>query len=350
MSTILEECESYGLKMIRYGEGTTLPTKYHAMHSSRYSSLTGCYLICEKLATLELTTSYHEGKPTTYICSLNEQNIVAMNGQKAYMQFQKVAKIPSLKKLGLENLLHQNSYDGKYAQSSVPCIGVLNHERAVLSNVYEYDINSAYASVIVREIPSFSEIEYNRVVKEGEIGFLLNENLSLCHFGEFAEVICKLIPTPKPLKEYIYKWYQKKKEGDKEAKCMLNFPIGYFQRTNPFFRAYVVNSCNERIQRLINEDIFMWNTDAIYSTKKLDLKIGNGIGEWKEIPIKKIQLLGLNYQIDDEPPSYRGIPKYWFEQFKKEHGRPFDLTLDKIPNRVNKWVMNWNKMKLEELQ
>lgn len=348
MSDILEECKSFGLRMIRYGDSTPYPTKRHAMHSSEYSSLSGCFLICEKLATLEITTSYHDGKPTTFVTSLNELHVNTVKGQRPYMQFQRAAHIPTLDSLGLGDIIPKSKTEGKYLLSATPILGSKSSRNAVFSNVYEYDINSAYSSVLLQGVPLFSEIDYNRVVRSGEIGFLLNDNLSLCYEGEEAEIICPIVPCPTELKAYIFKWYNEKLMGISDAKAMLNFPIGYFQRTNPLFRAYVVNSCNDRIRKLISKSVFMWNTDAIFSTEKLDLDIGERIGQWKEIKINTIKVNGLNYQIDNELPTYRAIPKYWFQNWEKVHGRPFDILKDELPKRVNKWSMNWKTLKLEE--
>ena len=257
--------------------------------------------------------------------------------------------VPTLKQLGIEELFYKSSKEGKFSFSAIPTIGSKTQNKAVFSNVYEYDINSAYASVLLAGVPNFSQIERNRVVRHGEIGFMLEESLSLCYPGEIAELVMPLIPCPESLKEYIHKWYNLKKKGSVEAKAMLNYPIGYFQRTNPLFRAYVVNSCNRRIKKLINEHTITWNTDAVYTTENLDLIIGEEIGQWKKRYIRKFTLLGCNYQIEEENPIFRGIPKYWFESFKRIHGRPFNLETDTLPDRVNKRNMNWNTLKLEEI-
>ena len=352
MACILEMVKSYGLRPIRYGANCKYPTKNHAIHSAEYTSLSGCFLISESLTRLEITTSYYTNDrnkkplPTTWLCSLNESKITSISGQRAYMEFQKAAKIPTLKQMGIENILHKSSVTGSYLQSATPLIGSKTMFLSEYSNVYEYDRNSAYSSVLLEGVPLFSQIDYNRVVREREIGFMLDENLCLCHEGEIAEVIFPLVPCPIEIQNYIQKWYNLKKEGDPNAKCMLNFPIGYYQRTNPFFRAYVVNRCNEIIRNLIGEHIITWNTDAVYSLIPLDLKVGEEIGEWKLRKIKKFKLQGCNYQIEEENPVYRGIPKYWFEAFKRVNGRPFDLSKDVLPERVNKWHMDWEHLSL----
>ena len=210
MAQVLEECKMYGLHMIRYGEGAKYPTKLHAIKSEEYNSLSGCFLIGEKLATLEITTCYHVNDKqkkmlaTTWVCSLNEQKINVINGQKAYMQFQKAAHIPTLKQLGLEEMFRKRYIDGKFSYSAIPTIGSKTQNKAVFRNVYEYDINSAYASVLLNGVPNFNQIDYNRVVKNGEIGFMLDESLCLCHEGEQAEIVIPLKQCPIELKKYIF--------------------------------------------------------------------------------------------------------------------------------------------------
>lgn len=355
MAQILDDCvRKYGLKPIRYGMGCKHLSKAAAMHSNDYSSLSTDFLISETPATLEITTCYHINEkqkkflPTTWVCSLNNHRIKVVNGQRAFTQFQRVAKIPSLEQLGV-TIIPYDKATGKYAYSAFPIIGSKSTEIRQYSNVYEYDINSAYSSVLLAGVPNFDQIEYDRVVREGEIGFFENEGLGLAYPGQEAAIVVPIVPPSKELKAYIYKWYNEKRLGNEDAKAMLNFPIGYHQRKNPLFRAYVVNSCNERIRALMDEHTVMWNTDAIYTTKKLDLDIGEGIGQWKEIKIPLLKTMGCNYQIGDDTPVYRGIPKYWFENFAKINGRPFDITKDTLPERVNKWHMNWETLSLEEI-
>ena len=355
MNLVLNEVKSCGLKMIRYGSDTKYPTKAHAIKSKEYSSLSWCYLISETLTRLEVTTTYYTNDrepkmyPITWVCSLNEKKAIERTGQVAYMQFQRAAKIPSAKQLGIDKLLAESNISGKYLYSAVPMLGSKSHEIRQYNNIYEYDRNSAYSSVLLSKMPSFAYLDRDREVREGEIGWLLTENLALCHVGEFANFISPLSDTPEAVLNYIKKWYNLKQRGNAEAKAMLNFPIGYYQRTNPLFRAYVVNSCNDIIRELLDEHVVLWNTDAVYSDVELPLKVGSAIGEWKKTKIEKFTLLGTNYQINNEHPSYRGIPKQWFEAFKNINGRPFDLTKDKLPGRVNKWFMNWEKLKLEEI-
>lgn len=169
-----------------------------------------------------------------------------------------------------------------------------------------------------------------------------------------ADIKFKLIDTPKKLKDFLIRWYNRKKNstGNEklEAKAMLNLPIGYCQRYNPFLRSYVVNTCNKVIKDIIDENTLFWNTDAIFSkVRRPELEIGNEIGQFKEIKCDKLVYVGNVYQINDEDPTYRGISKTWFKSFEKEYGRKYDLLkdYDKTISRINYYDLNWETLKLE---
>lgn len=124
---------------------------------------------------------------------------------------------------------------------------------------------------------------------------------------------------------------------------MLNLPIGYCQRYNPFLRSYVVNSCNEVIKRLIDDDTLFWNTDAIFSRKRRpELELGTEIGQFKEIHCDTLSYVGNVYQINNEDPTYRGISKSWFKAFEKKNGRKYDLLKDYDVSieRINYYSLN----------
>lgn len=353
MSSLIDKLNSFGIRYVRIGEGTKYPTRKAALKSAEWSSFATCATIEETLATLEVTTKYWGDKfqVTTWSCSLNGIPTITVNGRVAYMQFQRAAKIPTLKQLGIEEDFALSKITGRYQYSAIPMIGSKTQNKAVFRNVYMYDRNSAYASTIALKMPSFKVLDRDRVVKVGEIGWLLTENLALRYPGQYADYITPLIDTPIEVKNYIKKWYDLKNTGDQNAKAMLNFPIGYYQRTNPLFRAYVVNSCNDTIYRLISEeDTILWNTDAIYTLKPRKLTIGEEIGQWKVEKIDKITIFGCNYQVNNDTPVYRGIPKQWFESFERIHGRPFDLERDDIPKRINRWYFDRSRMKLEQIK
>jgi hypothetical protein len=124
---------------------------------------------------------------------------------------------------------------------------------------------------------------------------------------------------------------------------MLNLPIGYCQRYNPFLRSYVVNKCNNKIKAIIDHNTLFWNTDAIFSrVRRPELELGTEIGQFKEIHCNTLTYVGNVYQINNEDPTYRGISKSWFKAFEKEHGRKYNLLLDydKQISRINYYNLN----------
>lgn len=142
---------------------------------------------------------------------------------------------------------------------------------------------------------------------------------------------------------YYNKWWKKKKAGDDKAKAMMNYVPGCWQNRNPFLRAYIVNSCNKRMEKLIDKNTLMVNTDAIYSSvQRTDIPIGDGLGEFK-MEHTKMRIKGLEYQkfIDGKwDTSYRGIPKIAFKE-------DWNILTDNVPAVNMIWNFNKNEMRLE---
>ena len=349
----------YKLDQIIYGAGYKYKSKEAAMASSEYTSLEGCYLIGVLDSKLEITTSWWTNeetkkfRPTTWVCDLNEESSFCVKGLRTYSEFNKVCKIPKVEET-LYDFLEKDETTGKYVNSAKPIIGYRGEKDklVVYDKIYEYDLNSAYSSVILGGIPDLRNPLFNVEVGKGQVGFMLDDCLTMVKGGE-AEVVFNIIECPQEVKDYIYRWYDKKKNSTgnekQEAKAYLNLPIGYSQRTNPFFRAYVVNSCNNRIRKYLGKDVVLWNTDAIFSTKPLDMEIGKEIGQWKLIEYNGLRCIGNTYQIMDEIPVFRGIPKAWFVNFEKKNGHKFILGEDALPNKMNKYGYNEETNQLEEI-
>lgn len=196
--------------------------------------------------------------------------------------------------------------------------------------VYIYDLNSAYGAVLKDKVIDTSRFEYEREVRENEVGFLFNNDLPLIKSGsEYADIVFPLIPSP--YKQFVNKYYQIKSNPEayvgqtfngrklndpvqikSYAKQVLNYGIGAAQNHNPFFRAYIVNKCNENISQYMDQNTIMWNTDSIVSlTPRPDLPISQtDIGKFKfeyEGPLKHI---GNNYQSpNNEKLAIRGLSK-----------------------------------------
>lgn len=221
----------------------------------------------------------------------------------------------------------------KIQQSAKPILGYNPKFDNTEHEVYVYDLNSAYANILKDKIiDTYHWREYD-TVGEGEVGFLFDDNLTMKRTGQYADRIYKLIESP--FKDYVTKYYNIKRNAPSgsrartEAKAMLNYLVGCWQNHNPFLRAYVVNSCNEFIFNIIQENrdiVCMYNTDAVYSVAPLDLDIGTEIGQFKLEYHGLFRQKGNNYQeVEINKTSYRGVSH---EAFKNG----FNILTDEIPS------------------
>lgn len=364
INKMLSLIDYYGLTPVKIGRGQ----KYKSLESWKIGnniskiSLSQHMIIELKDTKLEITTRYYEyGVPTTYIFDLNNEDIFIRSGLDYFKEFSRAYKVPKADKYNIERLnRYKNTENNKYVCSASPILDYnRKYEKQLLENCYEYDLNSAYANTLLRKIPDLENPVIAKwpdqiKVNKNEVGFILDDTLSIVNSGYMADIKFKLIDTPKKLKDFLIRWYNRKKNstGNEklEAKAMLNLPIGYCQRYNPFLRSYVVNTCNKVIKELIDENTLFWNTDAIFSkVRRPELEIGNEIGQFKEIKCNKLVYVGNVYQINDEDPTYRGISKTWFKSFEKEYGRKYDLLkdYDKTISRINYYDLNCETLKLE---
>ena len=364
INKMLSLIDYYGLTPIKIGRGQ----KYKSLESWKIGnniskiSLSQYMIIELKDTKIEITTRYYEyGVPTTYIFDLNNEDIFIRSGLDYFKEFSRAYKVPKADKYNIDRLnKYKDTENNKYVCSASPILDYnRKYEKQLLENCYEYDLNSAYANTLLRKIPDLENPVIAKwpdqiKVNKNEVGFILDDTLSLVNSGYMADIKFKLIDTPKKLKDFLIRWYNRKKNstGNEklEAKAMLNLPIGYCQRYNPFLRSYVVNTCNKVIKDLIDENTLFWNTDAIFSkVRRPELEIGNEIGQFKEIKCDKLVYVGNVYQINDEDPTYRGISKTWFKSFEKEYGRKYDLLkdYDKTISRINYYDLNWETLKLE---
>lgn len=288
-------------------------------------------------------------KATRYICNLNGEEQPEVKGLRAFNKLQQYCyKAPHVKTYNhkrINDLLDPDT--GRYTFSAGPIVDYNpKYENIELYNIYEYDLNSAYASVMLDKIPDLHNPQFNTKLKRGQVGFLLDNKCSMIEMpGTFCEVVFDLIELTEQQKKYIYNLYYKiHHETDKtkraEYKIVMNAAIGYYQRFNPFMRSYIVNRCNDRIKSLLDENSVLWNTDAIFSLKRRpELEIGDDIGQFKEIQISRFAYHGNNYQINYDLPKYRGIPKAWFKE-------SWDILKDPVPKRCNKYI--FDNMKIIE--
>lgn len=219
------------------------------------------------------------------------------------------------------------------------------------SRAWGYDMNDAYASIMMGKLPDTSVAPRYGIVEEGEIGF--SEDGELRHPGRFAFYIFPLIDSP--LRRFAEIFHSRKVQSltpEEKArwKHHLTDVIGYMghervigdrkSRINPFIRNYVVLSCNERMLSLMDENTIMVNTDSIVSAApREDLTLGSDAGEFKLEHCGNIGVWGYNYQWDYQKPLYRGIPKKWFP-------KGWDIIKDELPGDGNRWIFDREKMRI----
>lgn len=359
VNKLIDPIKKLGLRVVRIGIGGDYLTENDYLVKNNNSlSLNESVIIELKPTKLLITTKYNEAKkPTTFVFELNGQHIASISGQACFARQQRFYKIPKASDYNLDELnAWFNEEKGNYACSASPLIGYNEkYNNTEIKDCYEYDLNSAYTAAIYDHIPDLFHPHYEpfHKVQKGHVGFIIDDQLTMIEAGKSCDISFQLIETPKELKKFFTDFYELKSKSigvdKKEAKAMLNYPIGYSQRYNPFFRAYIVHKCNKYIKKFMDKDTVIWNTDAIYSKRKRnDLPIGDGIGQFKETHFKFLRYNGNNYQIEDELPVYRGVPKNWFKAFKESHGRAFNILVDELPEKRNLYNWNWEKLRLEK--
>lgn len=231
---------------------------------------------------------------------------------------------------------------------------------------WAYDMNSAFAYMMIQPMPDTTNIHPYTYIKENQIGFYLTENefsetpCVKCSFevGRFCDWVCDLVESP--FKKFVYKWYDKKKkaktkEEGLKAKQILNFAVGSLQNYNALIRATVVGRCNLLFESLIDENTIYSCCDSIVSCvprSDLMMMLGTDLGEFKiersgeEIAFKTGT---FNYQWNLEIPAVRGTPKNWYKKFEILNKRKFDILKDTNPDiGFNNYVFNRKKLQVEE--
>ena len=232
---------------------------------------------------------------------------------------------------------------GKIRASAKPIIGFNKKYDMTEHNVVAYDLNSAYAAALMDKIIDTYNMDYARVVEKNEVGFLMNDDLTLVEEGEYADYVFPLMESP--YKAFAKKYYEQKKKapkGSKErdlAKQILVITVGQWQNHNPFLRAFVVNRCNKFIKYFVDkykDKVCLWNTDAVYCTEhipELDKLLGDDIGQFKVEYEGIFRQKGFNYQKGTET-SYRGVMKCLFKEDYNILTDPIPVC--NIPYRMNK--------------
>ena len=282
--------------------------------------------------------TYKKGSEAiTYICRKdgmkNDQHI---KGIEAYRILSHYYKVPKM----------DEKYCGKADMgglSASPLLWFNEKYNKTKQYAYGYDMNSAYATAMIEDMPDTSvPMRSGYIVKGKEIGFkeMLNPKTNnmttmlVPMYEGFSQYIFPLMESP--FKKFVEVWFgEKSKKKGKEktkAKNVLVYSVGYLQLTNPFLRATIIGKCNDWIESLIDEDTLFCNTDSIVSLKPLDLKIGKGLGEWKLEHKGYVAYKDYSYQWDDGKLSYRSIPRSWFP-------KDWDILKDDVPMFGNVYAL-----------
>ena len=311
-----------------------------------------CAYIVDKISKLELTfydPSLSSHKTRTYVCDKTEGEVNhIVNGMESFRILSRYFKVPkvSTKETALfspSGILYWNK---KYNETR--------------NMAYGYDMNSAFSWGMLQDMPSKTEngpSAFNRTLQEDEIGFLPTGELCT-NVGELAFYIFK--KEESPFKKFVQNWYSRKKnaktrEDKLKAKDILVMSVGYLQRVNFWYRAAIIGYCNNFIRKIIKKypnDILLSNTDSIVSKSRipeLEDNLGKEIGQWKFEHNDWFAYKRMNYQWGVGTPTYRGIPKGWFKQFKKINGRDWDILKDTLPVGLNVYKFNEKNVMLERI-
>ena len=191
---LLSYADKYGLKIVKIGMGGDYGSLEEATIKQAYKTIRRSLIIQLKLTKLCITTSYFDGKPTTFIFDLNlNLDTHALKGQQAFAQFQRYFKIPKASDYNIPGFNDKwlDAERNIYACSARPILGFNpKYDQKETSDVYEYDLNSAYSAALMDKVIDLSgPAGYKQEVKEGQVGFLLNDELTMIYPGQYADVI-----------------------------------------------------------------------------------------------------------------------------------------------------------------
>lgn len=252
-----------------------------------------------------------------YIFTLDGKKTCLITGSEFYAYLRKCGKeqVPTFEEMSERLQFITMDRIGKSSENKFMNIqsGILwSNEKYKKKRIYfySYDINSAYASCIYNKIPDTSDYSgVYRELEKDEIGFIFGSSLTLVTEG-YADICFKLVDTNDKLKKFLSRWYLRKQNKEDGAKECLTYAFGYLQYKNPYLRAYIVELCNQKMMRLMNDDTILVNTDCIWTTKPIDiLELGTNMGQYK--PAEGfITVDGLNYKEelpDKIKDKHRGI-------------------------------------------
>ena len=217
-----------------------------------------------------------------------------------------------------------------------------NFRNKATEGCYEYDMSNAYGQFLRLQLPDLRTVQYNTEVKPGQVGFDWYES-TLYGYPRLVMytqpgAICKWVfdLMESPYREWCDKIIaQLKVETDKNKRDRLKnkfrIAVGQLQSSNPFWRAYIVESCNILNQKLRDNNSIYWSTDSIVSATKRDDILESGFN-WSIKNQGTFKLKGrLDHQWNDEIPVVSGIKKLYIKSYNRTHAKPFDLIKDEMP-------------------
>lgn len=294
------------------------------------------------------------GETVTYSTRLDgEDPTNKITGLLAYQTLCKYYKVPNVSDKEwmdkhVEQIGNKNSIWWNIAASSPLLYSNMELGGHEYENCYSYDMTSAYGWALTQPIPDTSvEPKLYADVGPNEIGFFANGEIT---FEGHANIVFPLMESP--FKRFVNKWFGIKKYGNEQesikAKQMLNYAVGYMQRTNPFIRNTVVERCNRLILSFIDKDTLYCNTDSIVSKKaRNDIPLGVSLGEFHIEHRGTFAYVGFNYQWNHQVPTYRGVAKNWFKNFEKKHKRHWSILTDELPTEEeSEYYYDYDKVKI----
>lgn len=318
INKILKKVKNWNIKYEKPKTNKQITSEIYIDDKPLNFTITGRFLDgCKKIKTYIFSK---DGRPA-------EQEI---NPYEHYKELKKYVKVHDLIK---ENKLFDDF-------TSVPFIYFspkVNHKE--LSNAISYDTNLTYFYLLSKSFPDTTRPLGKGIVKDGIVGFSLSEKnvvskdgkirtcLELVRNGYLADFRFPLVPSP--FTSYInYKLLQlekikelteeEQKKQRRKIKNSINVAVGCLQHHNPIWRAFIVESGNQRIKNLIDNNTIYCNTDCIVSLQRRDdISISEKIGDFKIENEGSCKIDDYSITWSDGSENRRGFKnknKYFFDK------------------------------------
>lgn len=283
--------------------------------------------------------SYKKGSQAcTYILRKDgNEDVQKIDGGEAFRILSQYYKVPVFED---KKILAMTS--GPYTYSNPKYSGI--RVKAI-----GYDMNSAYAYAMLKDMPDTTVAPHAGVIKKGEIGFMEvpkdddpDQMRLVPKFTGYAYWVFPLMKSP--FVEFVNTWYEKKKhkETKTKAKNVLNYSVGCIRKKNPFLYATILGYAGQLIRDLSDENTLLCNTDSIVSlVPRPDLKLGTELGEWKIEHEGEFAYIGSAYQWNKDLPSWKHVPKAWFKE-------GFDILTDELPANGN--IYEYKNYEIKEVK